>query len=230
MGKLFSTPEHTKKFIKDLLDSPEIKAIIKESKNPNKLHEIRPTEQTLDDERVFHEMWLKDQLERYPKALKAVEPYMKTKGKILPIDTWDFMRWFIKHTKNTDDYLAVKIEDYHFELYHEERLRVMNPPMPWEGLYNKLSDAGYIKTNLEVFDHVMRYKQLPGGKPKILWLKSKVEAIYLLEYVKFSISDINDCFQSKNKVEFAAHNRPTKSPKILKLKKIIQDNPPSPDK
>jgi hypothetical protein len=230
MGKVFSTPEYVEKMVKDLLDNPEIRAILKGSENQIKLHKSKPTEQKLDDETAFHEMWLEDQLERYPKALKAVEPYLKAEGMILPIETWDFMRWFIKHAKNTDDYLAVKIEDYHFELYHEERLRVMNPPMPWEGLYNKLSDAGYIKTNLEVFNHVMRYKQLPGGKPKIRWLKSKVEAMYLLEYFKFSISDINDCIQSRNKVEFAAHNRPTKSPKILKLKKIIQDNPPSPDK
>lgn len=209
MVNFFSTPEYVEKLVKDILDSPEIKAILEVSKNKPKLHKDKPTENKEEVENIFLKMWIDDQLERYPKALKAVESYMKYGGKILPIDPLDFMRWFIKYAKETGDYQSVKIQTHHFELYHKEELKAMNKSVKWQGLHNELSEAGYIRSKLEVFDYIMEYKHRPGDKDRIQWLTSKADALYFQEKFNFSMPQLNNCFRSNDGKKFSEGARST---------------------
>ena len=104
MGKLFSKPEYVEKIVKDILKDPKILDQIEKSEAKPELNKDKPSENE-KDEHFFFKMWLKDQLERYPKAKEAVEPYMKAQGYILPVDVYEFLRWFVKEAKKEEDYL-----------------------------------------------------------------------------------------------------------------------------
>jgi len=172
------------------------------------------------EENLQFGLWYDKQWERYDQVKDSFESYLKARGYILPADKSNFMYWFFKRALRLDNPLNEIIQQSHFLLYHEERLKLMNKPSKWEGLFNELSNR-YIETTPEIFNDVMEYKRLPGGEPKILWLKYKVDAMVLLEYYNFTISEINDCYQSKNGVEFAANNRPTSNRK-RPIHKIIE--------
>lgn len=155
-----------------------------------------------DDTKIMFKMWLNDQYERFDQVKKAVDAHFNATGKILPYDKSDFMRWFVKKAKSTDDYLSITIEDYHFEEYYQTRLRGLTQRQNWEGLNNELRKSGFIETTAEVFNHVMEYRQIPEGKERILWLTSKADAIAFQESFGFTMPQFNKCFRSNDGRKF----------------------------
>lgn len=222
MDKSIPIPDYFKKIIKEIMDLPEIQDLISNSNNDSKKdkeeHSI-----SKDEDDISTKLWLEDQFKRFPKVKEAVEPYMKTQGKILPPDEYDFMRWFIKEARKTGDHLSVKMEDYHFMKYHEERLKVLNKPARWEGLFTELSNAGYVRSNKEVFYHVMEYKHLPRESDKIEWLTYKADALDVQANFDFSMPEFNQCFKSIDGRQFTLGSRTYSYPhRNKKLSSIIE--------
>jgi hypothetical protein len=181
----------------------------------------KPQPQYIDDDaKIFFEMWLKDQYDRYEKVKEAVEPHFTAMGKILPYDKLDFMKWFVKKAKSTDDYLTIKIEDYHFEEYYQTRLRGLTQRQNWEGLFNELRKSGYIEATAEVFNHIMEYRQIPVDKKRILWLTSKADAIAFQESFGFTMPQFNKCFQSNDGRKFTLGSK-SSTERSDTLKKIL---------
>ncbi len=211
MDKSFSVPEYVDKEWQRIKNSPAVQDALKEA--VSKIDENKSEPKEIEDEdKIMFRLWAIDQFKRYEKVKESVEPYMKAQGKILPAEPIDFMHWFVKFAKKTDDYLDVKIEHYHFELFHEERVHAMKKPAQWEGLYKELSDAGYIKSNLEVFNHVMENKHLIEAKDRILWLTSKADALDILSNFKFTMPQFNKCFLNEDEKPFTLGAKTTGYP------------------
>ncbi|MCK4921845.1 MAG: hypothetical protein KAS71_12420 [Bacteroidales bacterium] len=153
---------------------------------------------------------------------------MKSKNMILPAEKFDFMKWFVNKARKTNNYRDVKIEDYHFIEYHEERMMGMNKSAKWVEFYNELSDAGYISTNVEIFDYVMKHKRRPSDKDKIQWLTFKADALDIRSQFGFSMKKFNNCFVSKDGRPFTLGSQTDYNPErnkelstIIKKYKLI---------
>ena len=205
MAKSIITPEYIENAVYIVLSSfPDLsgdihnedKAIKDQVSEPNNNPEDKEVES------LFFTMWLTEQFKRYEKVYNSIERHFKNSGFILPPEPIDFMRWFVKFARKSQDYLTVKIEDVHFFLYHEERLKKLQKMDRWEDLYKELSDNQYIWTTPEVFNYVMEFKQLPGGNEKILWRTVKADAIAFQRVFKFEMKQFNKCFRSNDEKPF----------------------------
>ena len=78
--------------------------------------------------------------------------------------------------------------------------------------YNDLVKHKYILCLPDTFEHVMTYKQLPGGAKAITWLKTKTEAIYFQRGINFPLPQFKDCFVYKDGKIPHDHDRPQNSP------------------
>ena len=68
----------------------------------------------------------------------------------------------------------------------------------WNEMCTYLTNKSFINTRPEVFNFVMEHRHLLGTK-KIQWLSYQSDALYIFfTLAKFSISEINKCFRSKN--------------------------------
>jgi len=206
MAKSIFRPEYIEIAVKEVLNSfAYISNHIHDEDNPHERELPEPDNNIEDKEKnsLFFRMWLTEQFKRYDKVYNAVERNFKEKGIILPPEPIDFMRWFTKFARKSQDYLTVKIEDIHLILYHEERLKVLYKTERWDALYKELSDNGYIWATPEVFNYVMEYKQLPGGNEKILWRTVKADAIAFQRGFQFEMKQFNKCFRSNDERPFS---------------------------
>jgi hypothetical protein len=206
MAKVFQTPEYVKKVIDEIIDSPEIQKLFSEQAMDRAEHSEEPSDRE-SEERTFFRLWLIDQYVRYPKVYRSIENHFTAQGMVLPPEPADFMKWFVRFARQSRDYLSVKIEDRHFRLYHDERAETLSKMRSWDGLYQDLSDNGYVSTTPEVFNYVMEFKQLPGGKEKIQWRKSNADALAFQTTFGFSMPMLNMCFQSKTRKKFTEGSR-----------------------
>lgn len=231
MAKSIITPEYIENAVYIVLSSfPDLsgdihnedKAIKDQVSEPNNNPEDKEVES------LFFTMWLTEQFKRYEKVYNSIERHFKNSGFILPPEPIDFMRWFAKFARKSQDYLTVKIEDVHFYLYHEERLKKLQKIDRWEDLYKELSHNGYIGTTPEVFSYVMEFKQLPGGNEKIQWRTSKADAIAFQIGLGFKMPQFNKCFGSKDGRPFTLSSKPN-GPRRKPLKSIIDKYKSKPD-
>ncbi len=205
MAKSIITTEYIEKAVHIVLSSfPDLSGENHDEEKASKDQVSEPdnNHQDKEEESLFFTMWLTGQFIRYEEVYNSVERYFKNNGFILPPEPIDFMKWFVKYARKSQDYLTVKIEDVHFMLYHEERLKKLQKINRWEDLYKELSDNQYIWTTPEVFKHVLEYKQLPGGNEKILWRTVKADAIAFQRVFKFEMKQFNKCFRSNDERPF----------------------------
>jgi hypothetical protein len=206
MAKSIITPEYIKISVYNVLSSfPDLsgenhgkeKTIKDQVSEPDNIPEDK------EEESLFFTMWLTEQFKRYEKVYNSVERHFKNNGIILPPEPIDFMKWFVKYARKSQDYLTVKIEDVHFILYHEERLKVLHKTERWDDLYKELSTNGYILTSPEVFNHVMEFKQLPVGTEKIQWQTFQADALEYQANFGFSMPQFNNCFKHHSNRKFS---------------------------
>ena len=58
MDNFFPSPEYAKKIAKEILDNPEIKALLEDSKGKNMLRYNKPTASKEEVEEAFFKMWI----------------------------------------------------------------------------------------------------------------------------------------------------------------------------
>jgi hypothetical protein len=206
MANSIITPEYIEFAVYNVLSSfPDLSGKIHDKDNTIKDQVLEPDNNPEDKEEraLFFRMWLTEQFKRYDKVYNSIERHFKNRGFILPPEPIDFMKWFVKLARKSQDYLTVKIEDVHFILYHEERLKKLHKTNRWEDLYKELTDNGYIWATPEVFNLVMEYKQLPGGNEKILWRTVKADAIAFQRGFQFEMKQFNKCFRSNDERPFS---------------------------
>ena len=205
MDKDFPTSEYIANVIHGIFEYTDDRKITHKTTSLD--WEYNPKPNVIYDIRVIFELWLRNQLKRYDKVKEVVEPFMKSKKMIQPAEKSDFMIWFVNKALETNDYFSVKIKDYHFIEYHEERMMEMNKHLKWRELYEELSAEGYIKSSLETFNHVMEFKHPPDDKEKVLWLKQKADALCFQKEFNFLMPQFNYCFRSKNDKPFHENQR-----------------------
>ena len=112
MAKSIFRPEYIEIAVKEVLNSfAYISNHIHDEDNPHERELPEPDNNIEDKEKnsLFFRMWLTEQFKRYDKVYNAVERNFKEKGIILPPEPIDFMRWFTKFARKSQDYLTVKI-------------------------------------------------------------------------------------------------------------------------
>lgn len=113
-----------------------------------------------------------------------------------------------------DEYLRAYGKLRHRQHYRSEK---------WSEVYTILIDSKWMNTgtSIEVFNHVMKNKHLPSDAEKIQLLTTTVLAMDLQTVFKFTVSQMNECFRSKNGRSFHEKYRDKhkKSPQDI-IKKI----------
>ncbi len=206
MANSILSPEYIEIAVMEVLNSfPDLSSHLIDEDNPHKPELSEPDNniEDIEEKSLFFRMWLTEQFKRYDKVYNAVERNFREKGIILPPEPIDFMRWFTKFARKSEDYLTLKIEDIHLILYHEERLKVLHKTERWDDLYKDLSNNGYILTSPEVFNHVMEFKQLPVGTEKIQWQTFQADALEFQANFGFRMPQFNNCFKHHSDQKFS---------------------------
>lgn len=219
--KLFRTPDYVRKEIDEIVNSEEIQKILKEARVAKEVDAIKLSNPDFLN-LIQLPAWLEGQYRRYDKVLGSIESAFKKMGRILPPEPGDFMDWFFNKYALRGDLSKLKIQDFHFEEYHRERLKKIDPPTKWEELFIKLKSFNFIFSSKSIFNDVMEYKSLPVDSDKILWLKSKADAIAFQEAANFTMQLFNNCFLSHDRKPFALNQR-TGTDRKEPLKTILND-------